>query len=297
MITSKKIPYKRVLVTLVIVLVMIMVAVLPTAVVIAGTGQAQINNKVPTIESVTLTPDNDPGISGVQINPTAGTVTVVSASIQAKDNNGYNDISTVVVVVYKPDGTTVHVSSGSATLDSGTGTNSTWTYSFNMNFYDAPATGTSTYKVVATATDAQSATGNNSASPALFNYDELMALSLNTNTVNFGALDPGATSGTQTVVGTNLGNITLDIVLSGSNLSYLTNSIPISRVDGALDTGFTSPTALSTSSQTISSYNLAPGAASTKSIYFRLRVPSGDEQYLPAGTYQGTVSIIATQSL
>lgn len=293
---NNKIPRKKVLVTLITVLAFITAAIFPAAIAFAQTGKAQINNKAPTIESVTLTPDNDSGLSGVQVNPTPDSTTTVSVSIQAKDLNGYNDISTVAVVVYKPDGTTVHVSSGNATLSTGNGTHSTWTYSFNMNFYDAPATGTSTYKVITTATDTLGATGNNSATPAVFNYNELIALSLNTNTIDFGVLDPGQTSTTQTVVGTNLGNVTLDINLSGTNLSYLTNSIAISRVDGALDSGFTAPTVLSASSQTVSTYDLAPGAASSKSVYFRLRVPSGDEQYLPAGTYQGTVSIVATKS-
>jgi len=293
---SNKIPYRKVLVTLITVLAFIMAAISPTAIAFAQTGKAQINNKAPTIESVTLTPDNDSGLSGVQVNPTPGSTSTVSVSIQVKDNNGYNDISTVAVVVYKPDGTTVHVSSGNATLSTGNGTHSTWTYSFNMNFYDAPATGTSTYKVITTATDTLGATGNNSATPAVFNYNELIALSLNTNTIDFGVLDPGQTSSTQTVGGTNLGNVTLDINLSGTSLSYLTNSIAISRVDGALDSSFTAPTVLSASSQTVSTYDLAPGAASSKSVYFRLRVPSGDEQYLPAGTYQGTVSIVATKS-
>ena len=145
--------------------------------------EAPINNKPPVIDTVTLSPDNDPGLPGVQINPTAGGTTTVSVSIQARDDNGYNDISMVSVVVYKPDGTTVHVPSGDATLSSGNGTHSNWTYNFNMNFYDAPATGAATYTVVATATDSQGATGDNSASPALFNYDELIGLSLNTNTI------------------------------------------------------------------------------------------------------------------
>lgn len=198
------------------------------------------------------------------------------------DTNGYNDISTVAIVVYKPDGTTVHIPSGNATLASGSGTHSTWTYSFSMNFYDAPATGAATYVVVATATDSQEAAGDNSASPALFNYNELIGLSLNTNTIDFGVLDPGQTSGIQTVVGTNL--------------VYQTNTIAISQVDYSLDNNFTSPTALSTSGQTLSSYDLAPGATTSKSIYFRLRVPSGEEQYVPAGAYQSTLSIVATNS-
>jgi hypothetical protein len=85
-------------------LVLIMAAVFPITIALAGTDTAQINNKPPVIEAVTLYPDNAPGVSGVQINPTAGSTTTVSVTIQAKDNNGYNHISTVTVMVYKPDG-------------------------------------------------------------------------------------------------------------------------------------------------------------------------------------------------
>jgi len=42
-------------------------------------------NKPPVIDAVTLSPDSDPGLSGVQINPTAGDTTTVSVSIQASD--------------------------------------------------------------------------------------------------------------------------------------------------------------------------------------------------------------------
>ncbi len=278
------------------VVALLVLALLPAQVASAGGGRAQIKNKVPSIESVTISPDADATLDGVQVNPTPQGTTTVTVTIEAKDLNGYNDISSVSVVVYQPDGTTVHVPAGDASLASGHGVRGTWTYSFGMNYYDTPATDGASYKVVVTATDVQGATADNSASPATFNYTELLSITVDTATIDFGAIDPGETSDVSAVTVTNQGNVTLDVVVSGTALTYQSNSIDVSQIDYSLDADFSSATALSTAGQTIDTFDLSAGAGSTKPLYFRLRVPSAENQYLPAGSYEGTISIIATTS-
>jgi hypothetical protein len=264
--------------------------------VLAQGGKAQIKNVAPSIFSVTLSPDADASLSGVQVNPTPGSTSQVTVSIQVKDSNGHSDVTSVSVVVYKPDASTVHVPSAAATFSSGTGANSYWTSSFSMNYYDTSATDDSAYKVMVVATDTSGATADNSASPATFNYTELVALSLSTSLLDFGALAPGETSAPIKVNGINSGNKALDVLVGGTSLVAGSHSIPVSRVDVCLDSGCSNPIALSNSSQALSSFDLGAGPGSSKPQYFRLRVPTADEQAVPPGIYQGTISILATTS-
>lgn len=287
---------RRLAISFILTLIAITAIIIPNAIALAQSGQAQIKNKAPTIESVTITTDDDLVTAGVQVNPTPNSTKSVSVEIQTRDVNGFNDIDSVSVVVYKPDGLTVHVASGSATFSSGTGANGDWTYSFNMNYYDTAAIGTSTYKVVATATDASAGTGDNSATPAEFNFTEYIALSLNTALIDFGSLDVGSTSAPVEVVGTNAGNITMDISVSGTTLVNTdpakTDSIAITQIDYDLVNTFTNNLSLSTTSQTVSNYDLAPGVSATKPIYFQLNVPG----ILQTGIYEGSIDILGAAS-
>jgi hypothetical protein len=277
-------------------LLLTILAALLTVPVYSATGQAGIKNKIPQIGTVSLSPDDDPGLAGTQVNPSAGSTKTVMVTAQVDDGNGFNDIQAVSVVVLKPDGSATHIASGNAHRASGNGTHSIWTYAFNMSFYDNAAVGTSTYKVVVTATDIQGASASNSGSPATFNYTELVALSLGATTLDFGELDPGQPSSTISLVGTNLGNVTLDLLLSGTSFTYGSYSIDVGRVKYDLTGNFITGTALTAGNQTFASYDLTYGSSSSKAVYFRLDAPSGAEQYLPQGSYQGSIGIVAAKS-
>lgn len=256
---------------------------LPTGV---GTGgEVQVPNVAPTIVSVTV---------AASINPTAGTTTAVSTTIVASDANGYADLSSVTVLVLKPDGSTTHVASTAATFSSGTALQGTYTYSFNMNFYDAAALTTSTYKVKATATDAGGLTGDNVASLAVFNFAELAALNLNLATVDMGSnLDPATTSSIINLGVQNYGNVRIDTQVSGAALSHATESatIPVGSLAYSTASDMASSSALTTSATAISAFDLTAGASSSKSIYWQLTVPDGANQWIPSGTYTGTITV------
>ena len=255
-------------------------------------GQAEIRNQAPSVISVEVVTDDDPGTTGTQINPVPGSTKSVLLSLTASDPNGHNDLVSTTVSVTAPDGSPLTPSSAFS-LVSGTGARGVFEVNFDLPYYWAPGGG---YLLSATVTDAAGATGSSSGAPAEFSVAEAIGLSLNTSTIDFGVTDPGQTSSAASVVGENKGNVTIDVVLSGTPLVFGSNSIAIEKVDSASDSAFTSPTALSGTGQTLTDYNLAPGLGSTRQVYFQLRTPSGEEQYLPAGTYVGTINVVATGS-
>jgi hypothetical protein len=246
-----------------------------------------IVNLVPTIVSVTL--------SSSSLTPVAGTTTPLTVTVIAADGNGFNDISSVTVQVLKPDGTTSHIAAGAASFSSGSALQATFARTVNMNYYDAAATGLSTYKVKVIATDSQSATINNVASLATFNFGSLAALNAASSLSLGASMNPGDTGSIQSLSVQNYGNSQIDVQASGTALSHgsLSATIPASSITYSLNSDLSSGTALTGSAATLSSFDLAAGSSSSKSLYWRLAVPDGSTQYLPAGTYTGSLTLTA----
>lgn len=270
-------------------LLLLLVAVaagLGAPVAMAADVTTQVSNVAPTVTSVTL-----PGSS---INPTAGTTTGVSTTIVVDDLNGYNDIASVTLEVLKPDGSTTHIAASAATFSSGSLTTATYTKSFNMNFHDDPALTTNTYKVKVVATDVAGLTGNNLASLQIFNYAQLAALSISPGTIDLGSnLDTEGTGSTVTIAVQNHGNVQMDAQLSGTALTHATESatIPVGNVAYSTASDMTGSAALTGSAVTLSAFDLAKGASSTKNTYWRVTVPDGDAQWVPSGAYTGTITV------
>jgi hypothetical protein len=49
--------------------------------------------------------------------------------------------------------------------------------------------------------------------------------------------------------------------------------------------------ALTGSAATLSSFDLAAGASSSANLYWQLTVPDGSSQWIPSGTYTGTLTV------
>lgn len=244
---------------------------------------AIVGNLTPEIVSVDLP---------VTVQPTAGGTKGVTATITASDGNSFQDLATITVTVYAPDGTTVHRAASSATSNAdGNGITESYTKTFSMDFYDDPGV----YTVTATATDSQGATS--SPLSGTFTYESLAALALSAVSVDFGTLDPGTRSAASTVGITNKGNVVIDIDTSGTDLSDGNgHAIGVERVKYDLvNATFASEKDLTSSPYTNAGFDLAKGPSSSKDSHWALDTPSGEEQYIPAGTYQGTVTISALQ--
>lgn len=244
---------------------------------------ASVANAVPTITDVDL-----PGT----VSPEAGATVSVDATVTVADNNGWQDLVEVRVTVEDPQGA-VHVLETPATADgTGSGVSETFSYSFDLQYYDEPGT----YTVLAVAEDSAGAVS--SSFQETFVYEELAALSIAQSSLNFGAVDPGVRSSASELTVENQGNVAIDLVTSGTPLVHEGGEVQIdvSQVRYDLDSAaFENETSL-TSSPVQNVYGLAPGASSTGGTWWALEVPSGEDQYIPAGEYEGTVTVSAAKS-
>ncbi len=241
-----------------------------------------VGNSAPTLDNIVIAGQD----SGATVSPTAGNTTTVLLVAEARDSNGYVDISSVNCTIT---GTgTVEDSPVELSFDSNIdSTRANYTGTFNMDFYDASGT----YTVDCVATDASAATGN---LPENFNYDSLTALELDATTVGFGSVSSGATSnvtGDTSMATTalptiqNYGNIVIDAKISGTALTGPA-TIPVGNVEYQFGTLGFSPLS---GTLTLADINLTKGASETEKVDFELNVPEGTV----TGTYNGTVTILA----
>ncbi|MFO1532340.1 MAG: hypothetical protein ABR562_01360, partial [Thermoplasmatota archaeon] len=147
--------------------------------------------------------------------------------------------------------------------------------------------------VKATATDASAATGDNVASLATFNYAQLVASTASSSVTFTGSLSPGTNSNIISASVQNYGNVQIDVRVSGTTPTDGTHTIAVGNVAYSLNSDMGSSSALSGSTATLSSFDLSSGAGSSKTLYWQMTMPSGADQYVPAGTYTSTLTITA----
>ncbi|RZN36782.1 MAG: hypothetical protein EF813_06385 [Methanosarcinales archaeon] len=241
----------------------------------------------PTVDSITITQDDDGVTPGVQIDPYPGGAKTVTVTAVVSDPGGFDDISTVTITDINPD--PAHGGPGLVTLlyQSGSGIGNTATYAgtFDMQFYDAPTE----YTVTVVAEDAGGLSGTGSST---FNYTSCNAVSLDADMIAFGLVSPGenstipgdadmGTTGSPTV--RNTGNVEVDVNIAGSDMTSGSNTITRDYIDarvaalGYLDLGVAR----------CFDVNIEAGASSLENVDFRLNVPYGT----PVGNYAGSVTL------
>ncbi|MHB1261913.1 MAG: hypothetical protein ACYC2H_09390 [Thermoplasmatota archaeon] len=245
---------------------------------------AGIVNVAPAILSISLS-----GLSSGTLTPSAGGTASITATIVATDTNGFADITGITVGIIKPDGSTEHVAQSAAAFDSGSLLSATYTKTLSMNFYDAAALTTSTYKVKAIVTDAALLTGVNVLTLATFNYAQLVAVNAPASLDLGSSMTPGVAGSITSLSLQNYGNVQMDSQVSGTALTLGSDSIPVSAMAYSLSSDLSGSAALSGSATTLSAFDLASGASSSKDVYFQLTPPTG----LPAGTYTGALTVTA----
>jgi hypothetical protein len=246
-----------------------------------------VTNLAPVVTSVTLG-------SGA-LTPTAGSTTNLVTTIIVADDNGYNDITGVTVAILRPDGSTVHQAATAATFSSGSGLQATYVKTLTMNYYDPAALLTSTYKVKVEVTDSQGATGNNLLALATFNFGQLAALNAASSVDLGSSLAPGEASPIGAMQVSNYGNVQIDAQVSGTAPanSDVEASLPVGSVSYSLNADLSAASPLSISASGVDGFDLGAGAGSARNLYWRMTVPSAEDQYVPAGTYASTVTVTA----
>ena len=249
-----------------------------------------------SVGAITVTPDDD-AAPGIQVNPVAGITKQINATATVTELSGYANINqtagNATCSWSYPNETVLYTTNVAWTNCDGTTCDATCSADFQ--FYDDPTD----YNVTLTAYNTTDSSSSNS---SIFTYAELVAFNLGFSTINFGAsFAPGTGQGTsnKTETVTNLGNVMIDIIVNGTVMSHasLAPSIPVgSLYYDITSNAMGSETALSAVATTVSLFDLIKGASSTKDSWWDLHVPAGSAQWVPAGTYSGTITISAVKS-
>ena len=239
----------------------------------------------PTVDSITITPDDDSVTSGVQVDPNPGGAKTVMVTVIVSDPDGYSDISTVNITDIAPDPTHGDPSPVILVFQSGSVNTATYNGTFDMQFYDTPTE----YTVTVTAKDTNGSSGTDSST---FNYTSCNAMSLDSGTIAFGSIDPGEnntvsgdvdmnTTGSPTV--RNIGNMVIDVNITGSDMKSGSDTITKDYMDAQV-------AALGYSNLSVArcfDVNMTAGTSSLKNVDFRSNVPYGT----PVGNYTGSVTL------
>ncbi len=229
-------------------------------------------NSIPIVSGFQLSSGN--------IDPTLGGISQVGFEFLVTDFDGFGDIASVNYSLVSPTGLPNPIgpiSELTTVIDPNT---LRYALTFVMNFYDEPGV----YSVQTEVTDSSSATDTGSDN---FSYGALLGVGILESNIGFGTLLPGATSSPTTITIQNVGNVTLDILISGSDLADgQGNSIPVSNLEYGSAIGGYTPVS---STPAIKNLDLGPGANALESMDLRLAIPTGTA----GGVYQGNVSFIA----
>ncbi|MGQ0536861.1 MAG: hypothetical protein ACT4PT_12425 [Methanobacteriota archaeon] len=255
--------------------------------------QAQVGNDPPSALAIDLSAaDADPNTpERIEVAPRAGTTVTVPVVASAEDGNGWRDLAQAEIQLLDPQGNPLGEPVTAPTKGEPRGKKKEFEASFTMNYYDPPGA----YKVRLSVKDRAN---DLRTIEATFHYEELLAISLGSSSVSFGsgAIGPGASThaAPSTVAIRNTGNVVVDLALSATDLTNPEGdaTISASRIRYASVADMAGERGLATSPPVSdANFNLAPGATAEKNAYFDIHMPTGEEQFIPAATYRGRLTI------
>lgn len=262
--------------------------------------------------------NNLPSVSGVAINSgaaaidlTAGSSLNVSCTGTVSDLDGYLDISSVEAVFYRSgigagaaDNDNNHYSS-TCSGGAGSGTTQPFTCTFPVWFIADPtdvgsnnAADDWTCKITPSDGDGTGSDGTDT-----IEMNSLSAISVTPSSIDFnGALSAGGNSGSinDTTEFYNIGNVAIDVEVSGSNLctdypTCATNVISTGNIEYK-DTAFTYGAGIDlTNSPVFNGYNIAKSTVrpsnQSRTTYWGIGIPLS----VTSGTYTGVATFTALQ--
>jgi hypothetical protein len=190
-----------------------------------------IGNVAPTVSGVTLNGNSD-------ISLIIATTTLIQATATVNDGNGYTDIATTSAVIFRTSSGTSCTANNddcyvvpSCSLSSCFGTSCTATCGAKIWYFAQPTdTGSpwasDTWSAAVTVSDFENATGTATST----GVDLLSLLGLQVaSSINYGSLSPGSTTGSLNVpiYISNVGNVSLNTTVYGTNMTNGANSIPV----------------------------------------------------------------------
>ncbi|MDP3882566.1 MAG: hypothetical protein Q8Q48_00735 [Candidatus Staskawiczbacteria bacterium] len=288
----------------------------PKAEAVQADATLTVTNSLPVGSSVSI------DAAAASVTLTEATTATVTATFTVTDNNGCDDIDShisndTVAVFFRtnvaggaactPDDANCYSMSCGAKAGctpGGSDLTATFSCTADVQFYADATDAGATYEAndwTATATPRDSAGTDGTPSSDTIEMDSLTALSA-TASITYGALALGADTATtdQTTVITNTGNRQIDAQVDGYGAedgdgksmacTIGTVSIELEKYDISASTAYASKTALSDTAATITAFNLAQGASSTKDIYWGMGLPETGV----GGSCTGKVNFTAT---
>lgn len=249
---------------------------------------AEVSNDQPVNVRLEVSDDSDPGMPGAQLAPDSKGDTRVKITGLAEDGNGWRDLKKATFRVLRPDGSTMQDDKKGEESNEGHGRERRFTFEFALTSGDPPGA----YTVHMSVEDKHAAASTAQTTVEIMGY---LAFSVEQTSVSFGdaALGPGATSHASpaSIAIRNLGNVPLDLSLTGAPLENIEAdaSLGPDRIRYSASPDMANERALAASGTIDTTFDLMPGLV--KSAYFDLHMPTGDEQYVPAGRYAGAITI------
>ena len=198
-------------------------------------------------ETTTFEVENDvPDPSGVQviggdISLTEGANKTVTGTATITDLNGYGHISNVTGYLFLTsegqgeDNASRHYTSACASNVDGSGTSESYNCTFNVTHYAIPTDSGSqlestNWTFLVSPLDVKS-TGTNGTD--IVEMNTLLAFDISPSVINFGSLNlsTNTTDTNEEINVTNLGNVQVDIMMSGTNLSCNPGIIPVNFLE------------------------------------------------------------------
>jgi predicted transcriptional regulator len=272
----------------------------------------QANQTPPTIESIEV----DDGLTTpiAEIDLVGGTTKYVNCTAIINDVNTATDIDKAQgVFFWKAGGETTSCDenanncyqNSSCTLTTIAGNNTAKFAQCGFNvWYNAQNTSNYGWTCNLTANDSANTWTGGAGTEDAARVNALVAIDINSSTMDFGALNPGQNS-TGTVNVSNYGNTRIDIRLNGTGLSCDKGTVDpgmlMYNCTDAVDVGLTKGTNLTGTITTCSPFDLAETAETStpsptqSSVYWRLQVPYGGEDNTIGGECTGSVWFIGTQ--
>jgi hypothetical protein len=262
------------------------------------TGQVTIGDTSPSIGDITIY--NELEMGGDPITLTAGSTVMVRAEAMVSDQDGWTDMPNITYATlyhYSSDSSSAddenrHYTSDDCIFEETLPNEKLVTCFFDIGFMALSGTWT----VNMTISDLL---GANFSGTQATTINDLTAIELTDSSVNFGVVSMGANSsvpGNMTIM--NMGNILINAVLSGTNYTCSTGTIPVGNTRYSLAAGNYDSMSVALSAVPTGQYTLnlgvrgvatADGVNSTKNEYWTIKIPSSGL----SGTCNNTISVTA----
>ncbi|HVL48108.1 MAG TPA: hypothetical protein VM889_06090 [Candidatus Thermoplasmatota archaeon] len=251
--------------------------------------RAGVQNVAPRLLEVGLGDlDDDDDDEGDQVDPSPGEARKIEVWARAQDDNGWKDFASASFVVKAPSGATV---ASEVEKDGKDKSGRTLRFETEVELPEKPEAGLYNYDVEVV--DVHGAKSKKSGS---FLVTEIVAYAIDGKSVVFasGPLAPGSSTrgNPASLAIRNTGNVPLHLQISGTDLTAVGFDAKIAseRIRYAPIASLSGERGLPKGPFVDTSF-LIPVGGAAKPIYFAIDVPTGDEQYIPAADYTGSITL------